>query len=134
MITKLISILAVLVVLFCGYHFYQYWVKVRDEEELKRKEAATAFSPERLPGVPPELEQGLRAVQQKGPAAVQSWLKTYGSLIQDPRKAWIELEYAKAIVRDNPAAARKIFNDVRDRTPPASPLWPHLKAVEKSFQ
>jgi hypothetical protein len=121
--TKLISILIVLVVVFCGYHFYQYWVKVRDEEELKQKEAAAAFSPEKLPGLPPELEQGLRTVEQKGPAAVQ-----------DPRKAWIELEYAKSIARDNPAEARKVYNEVKDRTPPSSPLWPQLKAMEKSFQ
>jgi len=134
MITKLISILAVLVVLFCGYHFFQYWVKVRDEEAIKRKEAAAVFRSENLPGMPPELETGLRAAQRIGPATVQSWLKTYGSRVQDPRKAWIELEYAKAIVRDNPAEARKVFNEVKERTPPASPLWPQLQALEKSFQ
>ena len=132
--TKLITILIALVVIFCGYHFFQYWVKVRDEEELKQKEAAAVFSPEKLPGLPSELEQGLRAAQQKGPATVQTWLKTYGSRVQDPRKAWIELEYAKAIARDNPAEARKVYNEVKERTPPSSPLWPQLKALEKSFQ
>ena len=132
--TKLITILVCVVVIYCGYHFYGYWAKVRDEEQLKRKEAAMVFHPENLPGLPPELETGLRTVQQKGPAAVQSWLKTYGGKVQDPRKAWIELEYAKAIARDNPAEARKVFNAVKDRTPPASPLWPQLKALEKSFQ
>ena len=134
MITKLIGVLVALVVIFCGYHFFQYWVNVRDEVAIKKKEAAAVFRPESLPGLPPELEQGLRAAQQKGPTTVQSWLKTYGSRVQDPRKAWIELEYAKAIVRDNPAEARKVFKEVKDRTPPASPLWPQLKAVEKSFQ
>ena len=131
--TKLITILIALVVIFCGYHFYQYWVTVRDQEELKQKEAAAAFSPEKLPGLPWELEQGLRAAMEKGPATLQTWLKTYGSRVQDPRKAWIELEYAKAIARDNPAEARKVYNEVKERTPPSSPLWPQLKALEKSF-
>jgi hypothetical protein len=134
MITKLISILAVLVVIFCGYHFYQYWVQVRDAEEIKKKEAKEAFRPERLPGLPPELEQSLRTALEKGPTSMQAWLKTYGGRVQDPRKAWIELEYAKSLVRDNPAGARKVYNEVKDRTPPSSPIWPQLKAVEKSFQ
>jgi len=132
--TRLITILIALVVIFCGYHFYQYWVKVRDEEELKQKETSAVFRPESLPGLPTELEPGLRAAEQKGPAAIQAWLKAYGSRVQDPRKAWIELEYAKSIARDNPAEARKVYNGVKERTPPASPLWPQLKAMEKSFQ
>ena len=132
--TKLITLLVCIVALYGGYRFFVYWEKVRDEEQVKRKEAATAFRPENLPGLPSELETGLRTVQQKGPAAVQSWLKTYGSKVQDPRKAWIELEYAKTIARDNPAEARRVFNAVKNRTPAASPLWPQLKAMEKSFQ
>lgn len=132
--TKLISILVALVVVFCGYHFYQYWVQVRDAEEIKKKEAAEAFRPERLPGMQPELEQSLRAAQEKGPTTLQSWLKTHGSRVQDPRKAWIEMEYAKSIARDNPAEARKIYNEVKARTPESSPIWPQLKAMEKSFQ
>ena len=132
--TKLIAILVCLVAIYCGYHFYVYWDKVTNEEAIKEKEAAAVFRPESLPGLPQELEAGLNAAQQKGPAAVQAWLKAFGSRLQDPRKAWIELEYAKSIARDNPAEARRVFADIKERTPPASPLWPELKALEKSFQ
>ena len=132
--TRLISILFLLLLAFCGYHGYQYWVQVRDQEELKKQASAAVFRPESLPGLPGELETGLRAAEQKGAAAIQAWLKIYGAKVQDPRKAWIELEYAKSMARDNPAEARKVFNAVKDRTPPASPLWPQLKAMEKSFQ
>jgi hypothetical protein len=132
--TRLISILIALLLAFCGYHFYQYWVKIRDEEELKKQESAAVFRPESLPGLPSDLEAGLRAAQQKGPTAVQAWLKSSGGRVQDPRKAWIELDYAKSIARDNPAEARRVYNEVKQRTPPASPLWPQLKAMERTFQ
>ena len=132
--TKLISLLIVLVVLFCGYHFYQYWVKVRDQEEIKLKAEAETFRPENFAGLPTELEPSLRAAMDRGPATFSAWLKTYGGRLQDPRKAWIELEYAKSIARDNPAEARKVYAEVKARITESSPVWPHVKALEKALQ
>ena len=132
--TKLITIFIIVVAVYCGFHLFLYWEKVRDEEALQKKAAAEVFRPERLAGLPPALESSLRTAQQKGPVAVQAWLKTYGSNVQDPRKAWIELAYVMSIARDNPADARRIFGEVKQRTPPASPLWPQIKELEKSFQ
>jgi len=132
--TKLISLLIVLVVLFCGYHFYKYWVQVRDQEETKLKVQTDAFRPENLPGLPTELEPSLRGAMDKGSTAFAAWLKSYETVIQDPRKAWIELEYAKSIARENPAEAREVYARVRSRIKETSPAWPYVKALEKAFQ
>jgi hypothetical protein len=132
--TKLISILIILVVSFCGYHFYQYCVTVRDQEETKLREEAATFRPENLAGLPTELEPTLRAAMERGPATFSAWLKNYGARVQDPRKAWIELEYAKAIARENPAEARKVYAEVKGRISESSPVWPHVKALEKALQ
>lgn len=132
--TKLISVLIVVVVVFCGFQIFKHWEKVRDEDELKQKEAAAAADPSRLPGMPPELSETLREATQRGPAAVRAWLKKYESHLQDPRKASIELDLCVAITREDPTEARRIFKAVKDRTPPDSPIQPRLKQLERSYQ
>ena len=38
------------------------------------------------------------------------------------------------ITRDNPQEAKRIFDEVKDRTPPTSPVWPRIHELEKSYQ
>jgi hypothetical protein len=132
--TKLISAFIVIVVIFCGWQLFKYWEKVQNEEETKKKEAAAIINPIYLPGMPSELEQGFQTVQSRGTAAIRSWLKTYESALQDPRKAWIELDVCVAITRDDPNEARRIFQAVKARTPAGSPIQPRLKQLEKSYE
>ena len=134
--TRLIAILIVVVVVFAGWKFFLYWEKVKNEEEEQRKQATAAavVTPESLPGLPQQYENGLRTAQQEGNAAFRKWLKTYDKLIEDPRKAWIQLDFCLAIVREDPAEARRVFAEVKARVPPSSPVWPRVKALEKSFQ
>jgi hypothetical protein len=132
--TKLIAAAIIIVVLWGGWHLFLYWETVRDAEEIARKEAVSSqIIPERLPGMPHQLESSLKAAQQRGPAAMREWFKNYGRLIEDPRRAWIELDYCGMIFRENPAEARRVFAEVRDRTPPSSPVWPRIKALEQSY-
>ncbi len=76
----------------------------------------------------------MKAAQQKSPAAFRKWLKTYDKALQDPRKAWIELDYCVAIAREDPSEARRVFAEVKKRTPPSSPVWPRVKALEKTYK
>jgi len=69
----------------------------------QKEAAARTVVPEQLAGMPPELEPLYQAAQKAGPAVMKEWLKRYGPMIQDPRKAWIELEYMIAISHDDPA-------------------------------
>ena len=65
---------------------------------------------------------------------MRAWLKTYGPSIQDPRKAWIELDFCVAITREDPSEARRLFKAIKDRTPPTSPIQPRLRQLEKSYE
>ncbi|MBP9902563.1 MAG: hypothetical protein V9H26_08375 [Verrucomicrobiota bacterium] len=133
--TKLIAALMVLGVVFVGYLIFQQWDKARTEHDNQRRiEAAANVSPESLPGMPSQLDQSFRAAKENGPAAYRAWFNTYGRQLADPRKAWIELELCVALARENPAEAKRIFAGVKGRLPPASPVWPKMKELEKTFE
>ena len=132
--TKLISALIIVVVIYCGWQLFQYWEKVDNEEATRKKEAAALLNPAALPGMPQQLEQGFQTVQGRGTAALRDWLKTNEKLLADPRKAWIELDLCVAIAREDPAEARRLFKAVKDRTPPNSPILPRLKQLESSYE
>ncbi len=131
-----ISILVVVAAIYGAVQLFFYYdrVKAEGEAELKKQEAAQYFSPEQLPGVPQQLENSLKAAQQKGAVGLGNWLKMYGRSIQDPRKAWIELDYCIALSRENPAEARRVFAEVKNRTPDSSPVWKRIKDLEKAYE
>src|SRR5512142_1525665 len=96
--TKVIAALIILLVLWGGWELFFYWERVKNEQETQKKqEAAALVVGENLPGMPylntQALEQSLRKAQSEGAGAMRTWLKNYGNLVQDPRKAWIELDY-----------------------------------------
>lgn len=133
--TKLISAFIIIAVLFCGYQLWLKWDEVKREEEIKKKEEAAKLNPSALAGMPGgPAEQSYQQAQQQGTAALRNWLKTYGAAVQDPRKAWIELDLCVAITREDPAEARRMFKAVKDRTPPASPIMPRIKQLERTYE
>jgi hypothetical protein len=131
----LISIAIIAVLAFGGWKIFEYWDQIQNDRENAKKEAAAlSLNPDSLPGLPPGWSASLKAAQQQGATALGNWLKIYGGGVQDPRKAWIQLDYCVMITRDNPQEARRIFNEVKDRTPPTSPVWPRMHELEKSFE
>ncbi len=135
MTKTLIIITIVVAVLLGAWQGFEYWEKISDEKDTEQKNAAAAVvNGDTLPGLPYGYENSLRSAQQQGPAALGNWLKLYGSKVQDPRKAWLELDYVLLITRDNPQEAKRIFGEVKDRTLPTSPVWPRVHDLEKSYQ
>jgi len=133
--TKLIAALIIVAVLYGGWKLFFYWEAVKNEEsDAKKQAAATAVTSESLAGVPQGLQQSLQKAQQQGATALGNWLKTYDRLIQDPRKAWIQLDYCDLIARKDPAEAKRIFADVKNRTPPSSPVYSRIKSLEKIYE
>ena len=133
--TKLIATLIIVLLLYGGWELFQYWEKVSREEETRQKQAAAeVVVGDALPGVPNQLESSLQTARKKGAAGLKNWLKTYGQSIEDPRKAWIELDYCVAVARQDPAEARRVFAEVKDRLSPASPVWPRMKQLEKTYE
>ncbi|MCX6890763.1 MAG: hypothetical protein WCL11_07735 [Verrucomicrobiota bacterium] len=133
--TKLIAAFIIIVVLYGGWHLFLYWVQIRDEGETKHKqEAAAMVVGESLSGIPDNLVASLQAARKKGPNAMKTWLKNYGRLVQDPRKAWIELDYCVMVSREDLTEARRVFAEVKARTPPTSPVWTRVKELEKTYE
>lgn len=133
--TKLIVILVVLLVLFGGYELFLYWDKVqREEEDTKKSAQAAVVTPEQLSGMPQQLDASLKAAQAQGATSLANWLKKYGGSIQDPRKAWIQLDYCVLVSRQDPAEARRVYAEVKERTSPNSPVWSRIKQLEATYQ
>jgi hypothetical protein len=133
--TKLIAAFILIVVLYIGWELFLYWDKVKNEEETKQKQDAAAMVVgDQLPGLPYKLEDSLRAAKNQGAAGLKNWLKTYSQSVEDPRKAWIELDYCVAVARQDPAEAKRVFAQVKERTPPSSPVWPRMKQLEKAYE
>jgi hypothetical protein len=131
--TKLIAAAILLLVIYLAYHLFLYWERVRDERDLQEAAAKAVVRPESLPGLPYQLEASLQAAQRQGVNVFRKWLELYGPMIEDPRKAWIELDYCLLLARDNPREARRVFAEVRKRIPTNSPVYPRIKQLEKTY-
>ena len=134
--TKLIGALIIAAVLFVGYQLFLYWDRVNHEEETARKEAAAKAitSGDKLSGMTYQVQTVYQNAEKQGAPGLAAFLKGYGNSVQDPRKAWIQLDYCQLISRENPAEARRIFKEVKDRTKPDSPIMPRIKQLERTFQ
>ena len=133
--TKLIAVVILLAVLYGGWELFFYWEKVKNEQEVQQKQAAAAIvAGEQLEGMPSQMEPMLKAAESQGAAGLRNWLKAYGPSIHDPRKAWIELDYCLLISRENPSEAKRLFAEVKSRTPESSPVWPRIKKLEKAYE
>jgi len=133
--TKLIAALIIVAALYGGWHLFLYWDKVRNEEQTAQKQAvASTVDPRQLAGMPQQLESALDAAEKQVAAGLKNFLKTYDRSLQDPRKAWIELDYVQRLARDEPVEAKRRFAEIRDRVGPASPVWPRIKQLEKTFE
>ena len=133
--TKLIAALIIVAVLYGGWELFFYWERVKNEEETQKKQAAAeTVMGDQLPGMPYQLDSSLRTAQNQGATGLRNWLKAYGDKIQDPRKAWIELDYCLAVSREDPSEARRVFADVKKRTQSTSPVWPRIKRLEKTYE
>jgi hypothetical protein len=135
---KALIIIAIIVVVGFGVSkLYDYYQNVNQENDAKRQEAAAAnVAPEQLPGLPYQLEPPFRKAQEEGVKGLKQWLETNrrNPQLKDPRLAWIELDYVLLIKGTDPVEAKRVFADVKNRTPPDSPVSPRIKIIEKTFE
>ena len=133
----LIAILLVLGTIFIGWKVWDYWDTVEKEKDIAAQKAAKPkITGEQLQGIPYKLENSLREATQQGPKALKTWLDTYtkSPVVQDPRLAWVQLDYVLMVSRDNPVEAKRVFAEVKKRVPPESPVYPRLKDLEKIYE
>ena len=132
--TKVIAALIIIGVLWVGWEIFLYWDKVSHDREEQKQNAAAMVNGDQLPGLSYKLEDSLQAARKQGAAGLGNWLKTYGQQVEDPRKAWIELDFCVAVARQDPAEARRVFAQVKERTPPSSPVWSRIKQLERTYE
>jgi hypothetical protein len=89
---------------------------------------------ENLPGLPPYLEASLTAAQSQGVEALGKWLVTWGKHVQDPRLAWIELDYVVLLNLKDHKAARQKFLEVQARVPPGSPVYERIQKLAPAYE
>ena len=136
MIKTIIGIVVAVAVIFVGWLIFKEWNKFDTGNDIKEQEAAAALvvNPQSLPGMPNNLEQSYGMAQTAGATGLKNWLKLYGDSVQDPRRAWIELDYMVLIARTDPVEAKKIFADIKERIPTNSPVYPRVRQLQKTYE
>jgi hypothetical protein len=125
----------IIAVLYGGWQFFLYWERVKNAEEDKQKQdVAAKVIGDQLPGLPYTLEPSLQTARSQGATGLRAWLKANGQSVEDPRKAWIELDFCVAVAREDPAEARRVFASVKERLSPSSPVWPRMKKLEETYK
>src|SRR5258706_5905665 len=124
-----LSILLVVVLCFGGFKLWEHWNEVNERRFIDERSASGAdIRPNDLPGLPYHLEPRLRDAQQTDAATFKRFIdsaKNYPD-VKDPRLAWIELDYVMMITGTQPIEAKKIFWQVKKRTPLNSPIYPRI--------
>lgn len=133
-----ISILVVLFVCVGAYKLWEYWDRVNQEkEQTTRASDGSDINEYRLSGMGSyELEQRYSKAKQNGAAGLKDFLDAYrkSPKFEDPRKAWIELDYAVLITGSDPVEAKRIFLDVKQRIPTNSIIYPRIRAMSKTYE
>jgi len=133
--SKLIGLIVVVLAIWGGYELWQYWDKYSTGKDLKEQEARQSqIVPEQLAGMPNgKMEETYKMAQKNGATGIRNWLKAYGAQVDDPRRAWIELDYVIAVSQEDPVEAKKVFAEVKERTPKDSPVYRRIKDLEKTY-
>lgn len=90
--------------------------------------------PQELQGVPSQLESSLAKAKEGGSKTMKAWLDAYAKSVRDPRLASIQLDYVLLVAREDPVEARRVFAEVKKRTPANSPVYPRVKQLESTYQ
>jgi hypothetical protein len=135
------ALIAILFILLAVFLFTQlmgfYHRTARSDSpgsEPRAAEAPVAVGGESLPGLPGYLEASLEEARQQGVEALGKWLKTWSRQVQDPRLAWIELDYVVLLNLKDYQAAREKFREVKARIPPDSPVYERIKKLEPAYE
>jgi len=135
MSTKLIGAFFVILALVAGWKMAAYYKQVAEETRNQKKvEQGEDIKPGQLEGMPYQLQQSLAVAEQNGATGLRDWLRTFGAQIKDPRKAWIELDYCLALMREDPRTAKNVFQSVKERTSTNSPVYPRVRQLERTFE
>jgi hypothetical protein len=75
----------------------------------------------------------LAAARQQGASGLKAWLKRHRSQVRDPRLAEIELDYVIMAASRDYSDAKRVFAEVKARTPEDSPVYPRIRKLARSY-
>ncbi len=113
--------------------FYRKTERAAAGEQTQPNPAPAPAGSDQLPGLPSTFEASLQAAQRDGAAGLRNWLKKYRAYVRDPRLAAIELDYVVQVMREDPKEAKRVFQSVKNRVPPSSPVYERVKKLEAAF-
>lgn len=137
------ALISIFIVLVCVYGFmelvgfYNRTAKPQSsggEEVSAPRVEHIAGSGEGLSGMPVGLEASLAQAQQQGLEELGKWLKQWGRNVQDPRLAWIELDYIVLLNLKDHKLARERFLQVKSRIGPESPVAERIRKLEPAYE
>jgi hypothetical protein len=129
----LVGLLIVLGLALGVKQLYLYWGNFKEKEKVVAP-APPEVSGDQLAGMSPRLQPALEAARARGAAGLHDFLLMYGNTINDPRRAWIELDYVVLLAQSSPGEARRQFAKVKSRVPADSPVYPRIKQLEKTYE
>src|ERR1051326_8809167 len=123
----LISILIVLALIFGGWKLWEYWDQVSQQKDMAEKKPS--LSEDQLGSMTSDLEKTLQDARKKGPSALKAWLdkNQKNPKIPESRLVYIKLDYVLMIASSDPVEAKKVFHEIKQNTPPTSPVYPRIK-------
>lgn len=136
----LVLLAGVLYLAYLGSNAWRDFSAKQEAADRQRRglppEPATA-QPAKLSGMNPtyeaSLEKSLEAAKSSAPALKQ-WLAQYRVYVSDPRLADIELDYVLLVSRTDLSEAKRVFAEVKRRTPPTSPVYERVKRLARTFE
>jgi hypothetical protein len=117
-----------------AWQIYQYWGTVKDKPAQTAAPATVEISGGQLTGLPRPLEGPLQTAEEHGAAAMKEFLAAHAKEIQDPRLAWIQLDYVVLAGGSDPGEARRVFRKVQGRLTSGSPVYNRMKQLEKTYE
>jgi hypothetical protein len=132
--SKLFGVLILLVIIWGFSQLVIFYGKTKLESEGTPKTQQVAAPTDPVPPLPPALEASLQQAKTGGTDAVKEWLAANQPYLRDPRKAVVELDYARMLARSDPAGAKRVYLAVKERTPAGSPAYAKLRELAKLFE
>lgn len=130
MIKIAISAVLIAIVVWIGNFLYSEYAGKQKAAQMQQGGGTPAAM---LEGLPPELEGSLQQSQAAGAAALKQWLEKHARFVRDPALASIQLDYVMQLGRSDPVEAKRIFQQVRTRIRPDSPVHAKMKKIEPTF-
>ena len=132
--SKLIGILIIVAGFWGFFKILGVYNKTKLETDGPPKVQQVATPADALPPLSPAMEASLAQAKAGGADAMKDWLTANQPYLRDPRKAAIELDYARLLVRSDPAGAKRIYLAVKARTAADSPVYEQVKSLGRLFE